>query len=577
MYTSSTYYYEGWRDPKTALRELHRMERGITAVDIETPSTTDRRPIGIGFTLNSDEGFYFPWGSADTPWHLLQNPNILKIFHNGNFDLGILGNYGVPTSPYHDSMILAHLCGYEQLSLAALSWHLFQKVLTSIPDLIGYDKKNQLLMTQVEPEKVAAKCIQDVIYTHAVYDSLVSKVDSLLYKLEMDYMPILVRMSRVGIKVNTIRLQEHDDRITKDLAYYRMICDGLGFNPGSSKQFAAVLESRGWRVKKHPKTWNPKLDKEELTTRYQRDPLAHLVLKYRELAKLKGTYIKAIWNKHLRNGRVFPTYHQTVTESGRISSSNPNGQNIPPIMRDIFIPSDGNIFENHDLSQIELRVLAFMCKEFCGDPTMQDVYDNDGDIHDATARFVTELGLNVDRQTGKHGNFASVYMGNEHTLYVKVGIPLHIGRQFIALFHQTYPGVGELIRQTTNFLLENGYVTTLNGRRREFPDLAYHLQNRNEKMVNASIREAFNHRIQGTAGEDLKRWQARAPIPLMVNTVHDQGIYDVHPSYEFDHRTSEQLSWYRTPMDVGRGMSWADSGKKENKVLNPDHPKGIWG
>ena len=554
-------YHLGVGDPLTEYNEINNMTSGYVAIDVETVSLDDRRLLGIGFAAKPDNGFYFTPDSDGIPLHILKNPNIVKLFHNGAFDLDVIYNtWGITPEPWYDTMLAANLQNFEEKSLSYLSLELFGDKLTSIEDLAGKGK-SMIPLDQVEESKLAHKCIQDVEYTLRVWDSIKPEIQWPLLDLDMEVAPILVAMTRQGLKVDTNRLQEHDDRLSKDLRFFKEYAQGQwGMNPGSSKQLAAVLESRGHRVRYKRSTGNPILDERELSTRYDKDPLSHFILKFREVQKLKSTYVNAMYSKHIKNGRVHPSFNQAVTRSSRLSSSNPNAQNIPFDMRDVFIPDNGCYFEDWDLSQIELRILSYFCEVEIGDDTMAKIFKQGIDIHGNTSGRITEMGYPMTRYIGKQTNFTIVYLGNEVTLLKRFGVPLEMGRNFMESFFQIYPGVKPLIDYKLQCLHYYGYTETLMGKRRYFPDLEEHQRNRGDRYSDMKIaeyeREGFNHCIQGTAAEDMKRLIIRNKDQMLANTVHDSLVMNVRPGEPLDYSTCEELGPYRTPMEVGRGLTW---------------------
>ena len=374
-------------------------------------------------------------------------------------------------------------------------------------------------------------------------------------------------MENYGLRIDEAELQQHWEIVNTEVEYYLAIANGLGFNPGSSKQLAAMLEARGWKVQYDRTTFNPKLSEKELSTRYTDEPLAHLVLNYRKKKILRSTFIEALWKKHLVGGRIFPRVNQGITATGRLTRTKPNTQNIPYDMRNIFIPTKGNILECWDLSQIELRILAFLIALRTNDFTMLDVFLGGGDIHDATLNYMMGLGhlLNLhpkeQRTIAKTINFAAAYRGTEHTLYVNSGIPLEQGKIFLDAYFQTYWGLNILFDMVCTDLRRDGYTETLLGRRRYFPDLEAALSEGRKSawLVEKIYREGFNHIIQGTAGEDIKQLQIRNKYEQQVNAIHDEIVFDISPNHILNRDTANGIAVYRTPMEVKRGMNWRDT------------------
>jgi len=553
---NTNFVYQGpSSDSTSAYLRLYDVTSGNIAVDIETISLVNRDPIGIGFSPNPHESFYFPIESNLLPWHLLENPNITQIYHNGHFDLEILKSYfDIDVPNVYDTLIAAQLQGYTP-ALNSIAKALFDVDLISIEDLIGKKGKGQLLMTDVPFEKVAQKCCNDTMYSYKIWNELSPYLPWEAFQLEMDVMPVLMKMQQIGMRVDVDRLLQHKVQVEKDVNFYKLIANGMGFNPGSSLQVAAMLQDRGWEIRYKRGTGKPILNEEALSTIYKDDPLSHLVLQYRKAKVLLSTFIDAMLEKHIDGDRVYPNVNQAVVASGRLSRTKPNTQNIPPIMRDIFIPSEGNEFESWDLSQIELRILAYLVWQNTGDYTMQSVYDRDGNIHQETTDFINQItGLNIAYRIGKEINFASIYRGTPLTLYQHTGVPVELGAKFQEAYNQKYPGVEKYFRQVIIALHNDGYTQTLAGRKRYFPDANASIKWQREKAE----REGFNHIIQGTAAEIMKRLQVRNGHGPQCNQIHDEIIFDLPQGIAMNMDTCIGLAQHRTPMEIKRGNSWKD-------------------
>lgn len=556
---------EGWRrnwayiGPYT--NDASRIEvlnnSSLIAIDIETVSLEDKTIMGIGFSPNPSESFYFPIDSPYLPWRLIASNTVTKIFHNGHFDIKILEEYlREPITNILDSIIAASLLGLPP-ALDQLARQLFGVELTTITDLLGKRGKNQKTMVEIPEEQVIRKCCNDTKYTYKIMEILWPYIPQQAFTLEMEYMPLIKEIESRGILVDQTRLEQHRERVARDVEYYRSIARGMGFNPGSSMQVAAMLQSRGWEIYYNRDTGKPMLNKEMLQTYYAEDPISQLTLLYREANILLTTFIDAIINKHLKpDGKIYGTINQIATKSGRTSRSSPNLQNQPPELRDIYIASEGCEIEEWDLSQIELRVLAYLVWKYIGDDRMLRVYtdvkDKPSDIHASTAEFMFGSATPENRRIAKELNFSIIYGGDEHTLYQRRKIPLAQGWEFIQKYFATYPGVKQLINMTRNEILQKGYTETEYGRRRYFPpeQLGY------ERGIEKAVREGFNHRIQGTAGEVQKELQLRVKDSPQINMVHDSIEFDKPVGEQLDRDASFRLREYRTPMEVKCGESW---------------------
>ena len=563
----------GYYGPRTPYRgmvdELANQTSGYLAVDIESVSLDDDTPLCISFSNNSHEAYYFPWDSPLLPWHLLSNTGVWKIFQNGHFDLAIIEKYkGITTTPVVDTMIAAQLMGLQP-SLYSLAQVLFGVTLTTIEDLLGKKGKNQLTMLAISEETVAKKCTQDTKFTYRTWETLHPFIPWAAFIREMEYMPVLKDMQNRGMRVDLDALEEHRVRIRKDVDYYEGIAQGMGFNPGSSQQVAAVLQSRGHFITYNRVTKNPKLNKDMLRKYYADDFVTQLVLLYREGKILLSTFIEAIPAKYLQGDRVFGKINQLATNSGRTSRSAPNLQNQPEEIRNIWIASEGCTLEDWDLNQIEMRILAWYIAMWTGDYTMWDVYRQNqvhlSDIHQATQDKVEAiLGRHLGktdasrRRIAKNINFSSVYLGDEDTLNRRYGIPLDEAIAFQAAYHAAYPGFRVLVEMVKQFLHTNGYTETYLGRRRWFLDK---LNSGNEYLIAAALREALNHIIQGTAAEIQKLLQIRAKDYPQINTVHDSTQFDRPHGMIIPRDMAEDLAPYRTPMEVKEGNNWRDEVK----------------
>lgn len=546
------YAYFGNGDPATALHKLCAMQSGIVAFDIETVSIENATPLGAGFCCDPSEALYFNFDSPEFPWPLLRNPAVTKLVHNGKFDLRVIQKYyGTAIAPIIDTIIAAHLLGLPA-SLHDLSSVLFGVDLTTIEQLLGKRGKGQLTMRDIEPRLVMEKGAQDALYTLRAWLELKGRLPTEAYALEMDILPIIMRIEDTGMRVNLETLLKHKERLERELRFYRGIARGSGFNPRSSKQVAAIMQSRGHSVYYDKHTGNPIMDKEALNTIYRDDPMAQLTLLHRQNATLLSNFIDPTLQKHIgTDGRIHGNITQTIVSTGRFSRTRPNLQNIPDTLRDIFEPESGYYYEARDLSQIELRVLAYHVWQWTGDHSMMRVYDEGGDLH---TEVVNEF--HIPRRVAKVVNFGGMaYRGGAYTIWEKTGLPIEQGERIIAAYHKRFPGFTVYGRMHDEFVEKNGYAQTLMGRRRYFPEL--HSADRFQRPK--ILREAFNMPIQGTAGEILKRFMVRAATLPQCNTIHDEILFEPEigvtlPGAEL----CDELAPFRTPMSRKVGANWKD-------------------
>jgi len=531
------------------------MTHGEVGVDIETKSIEDQTPLGIGFALSVNEAFYFPFDSPVLPWHILTNPNITKVFHNGHFDLGVLKrSFGIIATPVVDTIIAAHLLGKPPrlLDLAALmldqQWEASH--LIDIRDLIGKAGKSQLTMDQVPQEQVAKKCCLDAEATIGLWQILKQEIPKAAFDLEMKCLPLFMEIEGRGMRIDQDRLAEHIKKVTVSVNFYRGLAEGQGFNPGSSKQVAAILEGRGHYVKYKRQTGNPILPKEYLETYYYEDPIAHLIVQYRNNRSTLSN-LEAIRDKHLDGDRIYGRIHQIGADTGRPSTSKPNRQNIPEELRDIFIASEDCYYDDIDLSQIELRAVAWLSQ----DKAMLRAFEVGEDFHAETSQLMFGNQLPANRRRAKETNFSVLYLGTEMTMFLRNQIPLELGREFIAKHRAAFPRLYEWMQETIAFCRKNGYTETWLGRRRSFPDINSSQSWKRE----ADERACVNLPVQGTASEILKELQIRLREEPQCNMVHDELLNDV----PFGHKLklegiTDGLAPFPTPAKRKVGLNWRD-------------------
>jgi DNA polymerase-1 len=521
------YAYHGHREPRPELLDelLVRNPPRVISVDFETVSLKDTTPIGIGIGISPSESFYFSLNPpcAHIPWKLLQDPKVKKVWHNGLFDLGTIPNIEniVDVTNIADTAVMAKYCGLP-MGLKDDAQLILGREIKEISDVLpkGHD------MLSLPPRVVAAKCCDDVEATIGIYQVLMDMVEpdgepSIHRKsldVDMALLPILVKMGKRGIRLDQTRVRAHYERLTKECAYYKDICAGEGFNPGSTQQVAYILMSRGqWlpvKRKRDKKKLRPELravaDKEALLT--CTDPLATVVLEFRSAQKLLGTYVKPamkLERMHTRFG--------LNTATSRLSSSARNLQNIPLSMRDMFIP-DSDCFTGWDCSQVELRVLAHVSH----DPEMLYIFESGGDIHQATA---DDLG--IPRKLAKNVNFSVVYGADTQTIMETAGITdPRRAEELAGRWKRKFRSAWEWIADTQQEGLRNRWVKTLGGRKLYLP-----LEGEEQDIDVA--RKAVNYPIQGTAAEVIKAQMLLIAkvgggkiVDDMVLQIHDEQLFD---------------------------------------------------
>jgi DNA polymerase I len=539
--------------------------------DVETTGIDQMQAdlVGIALAVDGDTGYYIPVGHqsgkqlptqqvVDALRGPLTDPKIAKYAHNAAYDLVMMQRYGVDVSPItFDTMLAEWLRDpvSKHLGLKNLVMHELGIYMTPISDLIGIGKK-QKSMAQVSIEQAAPYAAADAAMTHRMVENL--RADLVKYELmelfetlEMPLVPVIAAMEQAGVVLDVTYLRQMSDQLEGQLAELEHeindLSGGYGeFNINSPKQLNDVLFGKlGLPVQGLKKTSHgystdaATLDKLKADTGH---PIVHAILEYRELAKLKGTYVDAL--PELVNpttGRLHTSYNQTGTSTGRLSSSNPNLQNIPirtEIGREVrraFIAPEGRVLLAVDYSQIELRVLAHISQ----DPTLLDAFARDQDIHAATAATVYNIPLEEvtydQRSFAKRVNFGLIYGMGAYRLARESDLTLAEATAFIETYFQRMPNVKKYIEETKRRAHQPEGLKTLFGRRRVFLTLQPDNQRANRQIMEGDLRAAVNMPIQGTAADIMKRamidlhhaLQESRLGAMMTLQVHDELVLEV--------------------------------------------------
>jgi len=550
------------------------------AFDVETTDTDALRAelVGLAIGVGEGEAYYIPVTTADhrpptvgqlaldTTEHALRNTphatldtshvlarlaplfadaSIAKYAHNTKYDMTVLAEAGIETRGLSfDTMIAANLIEPgSSLKLKNLVREKFGVEMTEIESLIGKGK-NQISMAAVPIEQVARYACADADYTFRlvqVYQPLLAQhgVEKLFHEVEMPLVPVLVEMERTGVLLDldflarlsrelAARLQELEKQITAHI--------GLPINIASPAQLADALFNR----LKLPTTGLPRTKTGQISTAADvleslRDvhPVIPLILEHRELSKLKGTYADALPALvSPRTGRVHTDYNQTAVITGRLSSSNPNLQNIPirtelgRQVRRAFIAPLGSKLISADYSQVELRILAHIAR----DAALLEAFARGEDIHAATAARLFNVPLDQVtpqmRRLGKTINFGIAYGITDYGIAARTELSQSEARRLIDSYFAQYAGVKAYIEQTKREARERGYVQTLLGRRRYFPELQRGVNDVSAR--NAAEREAINHPIQGSAADIIKIAMVRLHHELHARNLRARMILQVH-------------------------------------------------
>ena len=561
---------EGPRDYRTVtdVSELEGIRSQMTgaplAVDVETTSRDALRAdlVGISLSVRPGTAWYIPVGHLGASLEeqvpleealrnlrpLLEDPKLAKVFHNAKYDLCVLSSHGAPVrNMTFDTMIAAHLLNEKALGLKELAFGRLGVEMQPIADLLGKGR-NQMSMAQVPVSAVASYACTDADVTGRLRPVFEVELQQkglwkLFTNVEMPLVPVLLNMERRGVTLDVAFLGKMSTELGSQLlALESQIYEAVGhqFNINSPQQLSGVLFGE-LRLQRHKRTKTGySTDAGVLEDLRGTHPVIDLLLEYRQLAKLKSTYIDALPSLvHPGTQRLHTSFNQAATATGRLSSSDPNLQNIPirtelgKQVRRAFVAPDGDgeyVLLSADYSQIEVRILAHMSQ----DPDLLEAFANEEDVHAATAArvFGTEReGVTSEmRRVAKTINFGVIYGISDFGLAQRTDLSRKDAAEFISAYFRRYKMVREYLEGTKQQARELGYVQTLLGRRRYIPEI----DSPNGQLRSAAERMAVNMPIQGTAAditklamilvqEELERgdWRTR-----MVLQVHDELVFE---------------------------------------------------
>lgn len=478
---------------------------------------------------------------------IYENTETLKIGQNLKYDLQVLQNYGITLQgPLFDTMIAHYLLhpemrhGMDYLAEAYLNYQTIH-----IEQLIGKGKA-QKSMADLTPEEVYIYACEDTDITLQLYHLFAEELkkegcNDLFWQMEMPLMPVLAYMERNGVCIDTEGLKETSRLYTEEMNRLETEIHelaGMKFNIASPKQVGEVLFDRlqiSSKAKK-TKTGQYVTSEETLESLKGKHPIVEKILEHRGLKKLLGTYIDALPQLiNPRTGHIHTSFNQTITATGRLSSSNPNLQNIPvrdaqgKEVRKAFIPENGNIFFSADYSQIELRIMAHLS----GDESLIDAFRQGNDIHAATAAKIFKKELREvtadERRKAKTANFGIIYGISAFGLAERMGGSRTEAKQLIDEYFATYPGVKDYMTKSIETAREKGYTETLFGRRCYLPDINSH----NAVVRGYAERNAINAPIQGTAADIIKIAMIRLHKRIKEEGLQSKMILQVHDELNF--------------------------------------------
>ena len=521
---------------------------------------------------------------------IFEDEKIKKIGQNVKYDAHVLKRCGSSLSGIHfDTMIASYVInpGLRQHNLDYLAQHYLNHRMISYKELVG--KGNQeICFSHVPLEKAMEYSCEDADITLRLMKKMASKLredenEKLFYDLEMALVPVLMDMETAGVMINTSLFSELSSRyslLMRDLEKDIYAEAGTEFNINSPKQLAHVLYDK-LNLPTQGKTMKTKSQSTDVKALSKlaafQNKVPGMVLRYRSLSKLKSTYVDAMLDMiDPATARIHTSFNQTVTATGRLSSSNPNLQNIPirgeegREIRKGFIAAPGNYLVSADYSQIELRVFA----HYSDDKAFIEAFMTDQDIHRRTASEI----LGVDnaavtqemRRIAKAINFGIIYGMGSKKLSEELAIDLKTARNYIDSYYRRYKGLAKYREETIQFARETGYVTTLFGRRRYLPDVRH-----DNRVVRANAeRMAVNTTIQGTAADLIKKAMINIHSRLkdeglkskMIIQVHDELVFEV-PEKELKtivptiRNQMENVYRLKVPLkvDVGIGRNWDEA------------------
>ncbi len=534
----------------------------ILSLDTETTSTSaiDAELVGLSFAVKEFEAFYVPVPAereealkiVNIFKPLYEDPKILKVGQNLKYDLEVLRNYNVQLQgPMWDTMIAHYLIQPELRHNMDFMAEVYLKYKTiHIDELIGPKGKNQRSMRDLSPTLVYEYAAEDADVTLRLKNKLEPELkkfecEKLFYDIEMPLMPVLAEMEMNGVCLDVDSLKETSTILTNrmnELEKHIYELAGQQFNIASPKQVGEILFDKLKIVEKAKKTKTGQYvtSEEVLQQLRNKHEIVSDILEHRGLKKLIGTYIDALPKLiNPRTGHIHTSFNQTVTATGRLSSSDPNLQNIPirgedgKEIRKAFVPEPGCLFFSADYSQIELRVMAHLSN----DPQMIAVFREGKDLHAATAANIYKKPIEEvtrdERTKSKRANFGIIYGITVFGLAERLDISRDEAKQLIDGYFTTFPDVHNYMEQAKQTARQRGYVTTLFGRRRYLPDI----NSANATVRGFAKRNAINAPIQGTAADIIKvamirihqRFKAEGIRSKMILQVHDELNFSVYP------------------------------------------------
>lgn len=575
------------------------MTKEFVSIDTETTSTDAIRAelVGLSFSVEENKAFYVPLPANREEAlkyvrifkPLYENDNILKIGQNIKYDYEVLNNYGVTLQGKMFDTMIAHYLIQPELhhNMDYMAETLLGYRTIHIEELIGPKGKKQKNMRDLSPTDICEYAAEDADITLRLKHLLEPRLkelglEELFWNIEMPLVRVLADMELNGVCLDTEALQETSRIFTDRMKQYEQEIykeAGETFNIGSPKQVGDILFGKLQIMDKPKKTKTGQYvtSEEVLQSLEAKHPVVRNILNYRGMKKLLSTYIDALPKLiNPRTGHIHTSFNQAQTATGRLSSSDPNLQNIPvrtddgKEIRKCFIPEDGCLFFSADYSQIELRIMAHLS----GDENMMEAFREGHDIHRATAAKIWHEDIDkvtdAQRKKAKQANFGIIYGITTYGLAQRMGIPNSEARELIQDYFHTFPKVKAYMEQAKETARAKGYAETLFHRRRYLPDI----NSRNATVRGFAERNAINAPIQGTEADIIKvamvriwkRFKEKGIRSKMILQVHDELNFSVYPEEreQVERIVIEEMQnacQLNVPLtaDAGWGSNWLEA------------------
>ena len=599
------------RDTKYSIinnkKDFIRLKKSLSRIkefslDLETTSINalDAEIVGIAISYNSDEGFYIPLSHEtdidqldlnyvlENLKEILESSKIKKIGQNLKYEILVFKNYSINLGGiYFDTMVASHFLdsSLQSYSLDNLSRRFLDHKMLSYKDITKIEKK-EIPFKQVPVDVAMNYACEDSDITYKLYcifkDKLLDKdLLAQFHKNEMPFVSVLANLESNGVFIDSKKLNDISAKFEKKInkiekAIYKSI--GYEFNINSTLQLRDILFDK-LKLKPFKKTKKGEFstDSESLQSIEDQHSIVKEILAYRFYSKLKSTYLDSLPELiNVNSNRVHTSYNQTGTSTGRLSSSNPNLQNIPiktdegkQIRESFSSPKDDSVIISADYSQIELRLLA----HFSGDPTMLKSYKNNEDIHLNTASEIFEVPINKitsqQRSLAKTINFGIIYGIGPKRLSLQIDSDIKTAKEYIEKYFSRYSRVKNYFEDTISYTRENGYIETILNRKRYLKDI----NSKNFILRSANERAAINTPIQGSAADVIKlamininQDKELKNYAKLVIQVHDELVFECKKD-KVDYVSKKVKNYMensikiKVPLkvDINKGQSWSDA------------------